>query len=206
MDTTKGKFALFFWGVLFFLLYYKFFSFLWNRWIYGSISLDLLGFLLIILLVIPTAFFTARLLVLKIPLKYHLIGVIGVVLLFSWSVYDNHREKGLDELITYQTSSFKAMEIDFSNWRTEETEPVEELMEFLSQYRVKKMKDSEWNSNVSAEKGFAVMIYSKGKTTGASIYENRLLSFNHTSYYKVLNGPIDLEWIDAFMEKYGYVQ
>lgn len=206
MDTTKGKFALYFWGVVFFLLYYKFVAFLWNQWIYGSFIPELLGLLVIILVLIPAAYLTAGLLVRKIPLKYHMIGVIGVVLLFSWNVYDDNREKGLVELFTYQASSFEVMEFGFSDWRTEETEPVEELMEFLSQYRVKKMKYSEWNSNVSAEKGFHVMIYLKGKTTGASIYENRLLSFNHTFYYKVLNGPIDMEWIEAFKEKYGYVQ
>lgn len=192
----------FFWGILLFFLYFKIFTFVWNRLMYGSFLLDFAGFLVIILIAIPAAFLTARLFVMKIPQKYHVIGIIGVVLFFSWNVYDDHREKGLDDLITYKASNFKTMEINF-DWRTEEKEPVEELMEFLGQYRVKKMKDSEWDSNVSGEKGFQLMIYSKGKTTGASIYENRILSFNHTSYYKVLNGPIDMEWIDAFEEKYG---
>ncbi|MDN4608763.1 hypothetical protein [Sporosarcina highlanderae] len=206
MDTTKGKFAFFFWGILFFLLYFKIFAFAWNLWFYGSLIPEALGFLAIILLVIPAAFLTARLLVIKIPLKYHMIGSVGVVLLFSWNVYDDHREKGLDDLITYKSSKFKAMELNFSDSRMEDTEPVEELMEFLGRYRVKKMKDTEWDSNVSGEKGFQVMIYLKGKTTGASIYENRLLSFNHSSYYKVLNGPVDMEWIDAFKEKHGFRQ
>lgn len=206
IDTTKSKFALFSWGVLFFLLYFRFFGLLWDRWISRSSIPNSLGFLVIIFIVIPTAFLTARWLVLKIPLKYHMIGIIGIVLLFSWNVYNNHREKGLDDLFTYQASTFMSMEFDHFAWRTKETEPVEELMGFLSQYRVKKMKDFEWNSNVSGEKGFEVMIYLKGKTTGASIYENRLLSYNYASYYKVLNGPIDMEWIEAFKVKYGYVQ
>ncbi|MCG7345957.1 hypothetical protein MHZ92_17735 [Sporosarcina sp. ACRSL] len=203
MDTTKGKFAFYFWGILFFLLYFKIFAYLWDRWIYISTIPYALAIFGIILIVIPAALLTARLLVLRIPLKYHMIGIIGVVLFFSWTIYDDHREKGLDDLLTYNASNFEAMDFRFSKWRTEETEPVEELIEFLSQYRVKKMKDSEWDSNVSGEKGFQVMIYLKGKTTGASIYENRIMSFNDPVYYKVLNGPIDMGWIDAFEDKYG---
>lgn len=202
MDTTKDKFAFYFWGVLFFILYFKIFAFLWDGWVVGSIIPEPLGLFIILLIVIPAAFLTARFLVIKIPMPYHMIGAIGVVLFFLWSVYDDHREKGLDELITYQDDKFKAMEFNFSDWRIEEKEPVEELLEFLGRYRVKKMKDSEWNGNVSGEKGFQFMVYMRGKSTGASIYENRILSFNKTSYYKVLNGPIDMEWIEAFEDKY----
>jgi hypothetical protein len=204
VDTTKGKFALGFWAILLFLFYYKIFTFAWNRWVYGNIIPDSIGILAIILIVIPVAFLSARLLVLKIQWKYHLIGIIGVVLLFSWNVYDDHRQKGLDGLFTFQTSNFKAMKFGFDGWSTDETEPVEELMEFLSQYRVKKLKDSEWDSNVSGEKGFDFMIHSKGKMTGAYILENRVQPYNRSSYYKILNGPVDMEWIDAFNEKYGH--
>ncbi|MFC5603528.1 hypothetical protein [Sporosarcina koreensis] len=206
MDTTKGKFVLFFWAVLLFLFYFKIFAFVWDRWIYESIIPDLFGILGIILIVIPAAFLTARLLVLKIPMPFHMIGIIGVVLLFSWNVYDDHREKGLDELFIYQASNYNALVFMFPDWRTEEMEPVEELMEFLSQYRVKKMSDSEWDAewdrNVTGEKGFSFMIYSNDKGTGASIYKNRLMSYNNPSYYKVLNGPIDMKWVEMFKEKH----
>lgn len=206
MSTTKGKFALFFWGIIFFLLYYKIFAFLWNQWVYGNVIPDALGILGIILIVIPGAFLTARLLVLKIPFKYYMIGIIGVTLLFSWNTYDNHREKGLDDLFAYKNSNSEVQLFILPEWRTEDMEPVEELMGFLSQYRVKKMKDSEWDSNVSGEKGFGFMIYSKGKGTGASIYGSRLMPYNNPSYYEVLNGPIDMEWIETFKEKHGHGQ
>jgi len=63
VDTAKGKFALFFWAVLLFLFYFKIFAFAWDRWIYGSIIPDSFGFLVVILIIIPAAFLTARLLV-----------------------------------------------------------------------------------------------------------------------------------------------
>lgn len=206
MDTIKGKFVLFFWTILLFLLYFKMFAFVWDRWIYGSFIPDPLGYLAVFLIVIPASLLTARLLVVKIPMPFHLIGIIGVVLLFSWNVYDDHREKGLDELFTYQDSNFNALVFMGPDWRTEDREAAEELMEFLSRYRVKKMSDSDWDSewdrNVSGEIGFSFMIYSKGKGTGASIYKNRLMSYNNPSYYKVLNGPIDMKWVEAFEEKH----
>ncbi len=204
MDSTKSKFVLFVWGLLFFLLYFRISAYVWNRWIYGSFIPDIFFYLIVIILLIPAAFLTARFLVEKIPLNIHFIGIIVVALLFSWNLYDDHREKRLDELFSYQTSNFVAMNFNYEGWRTEETEPVEELLEFLSQYRVKKMKDSEWDQNVSMERGFGFLIFpKKGKGSGASIHPNRLMLFNKPGYYKVLNGPIDMEWIDAFNKKYG---
>src|SRR5690606_22107153 len=122
MDTIKGKFVLFFWTILLFLLYFKMFAFVWDRWIYGSFIPDPLGYLAVFLIVIPASFSTARLLVVKIPMPFHLIGIIGVVLLFSWNVYGDHREKGLDELFTYQDSNFNALVFMGPDWRTEDRE------------------------------------------------------------------------------------
>lgn len=186
MDSTRSKFVLFIWGLLLFLLYFRMTAYAWDRWIYGSFIPDIVFYLLVLMLLIPAAFLTARFLVIKIPIKIHFIGILAVALFFSWNVYDEHREKGLDELFTYQSSNFEAMNFNYEGWRTEETEPVEELLEFLSQYRVKKMKDSEWDSNVSMERGFVFLIFpQKGKGSGASIHPTRLMLFNKSGYYKV---------------------
>lgn len=147
---------------------------------------------------------TARFLVVKIPMFIHFIGIITVALFFFWNLYDDHREKGLDELFSYDASNFVAMNFNYEGWQTKETEPVEELLEFLSQYRVKKMKDSQWDQNVSKERGFDFLIVpQKGKRAGASIHPTRLMLLNKPHFYRILNGPIDMEWIDAFNKKYG---
>lgn len=41
-----------------------------------------------------------------------------------------------------------------------------------------------------------VTIYSKGKIIIASIYENRLIYVNEGKYYKVINNPIDINWVE----------
>lgn len=204
MDSAKSEFMLFVWSLLIFFLYFRMSAYAWNRWIYGSFIPDIVFYLLVLVLLIPAAFMTARFLVVKIPMLIHFIGIIAVALFFFWNLYDDHREKGLDELFSYDASNFVAMNFNYKGWQTEETEPVEELLEFLSQYRVKKMKDSQWDQNVSKERGFDFLIVpEKGKGSGASIHPTRLMLLNKPGYYKILNGPIDMEWIDAFNRKYA---
>lgn len=87
------------------------------------------------------------------------------------------------------------------NWITYEEDTVEELIEFLTQYKVKKMKDSWWDGDVSEEIGFDFTIYSKGKPVMVSLYENRLLYYGNGDAYKVLNGTIDMEWVQKYNEK-----
>ena len=63
------------------------------------------------------------------------------------------------------------------------------------------MKDAEWNSDVSKEKGINVTIYEKGKPIIASIYETRLLFLNESKYYQVMNGPIDIDWVHNYIKE-----
>lgn len=57
----------------------------------------------------------------------------------------------------------------------------------------------------SDEKGFLLLIDTEENSLMASIcenYENCLLYHNNGSYYEVVNGPIDIEWIEHQKEKY----
>ncbi|CEG27073.1 hypothetical protein [Bacillus sp. B-jedd] len=137
--------------------------------------------------------------------KWYLIIGIAIIIFFSIKYYDDHREKGLDDLISYKLTQFESLSIhegpDRPYWTTEKREHAEKFQDFLSQYRVKRMKDFEWNSDVSKEKGFQVTIYVKGKPLIASIYETRLLFLNKGKYYKVINGPVDMEWVNDFVRE-----
>lgn len=119
--------------------------------------------------------------------------------IFSYKIIDQNKEKNLGELIIFDPSKVQSIIIDFE-WNTEQKEQVEEFKDFLGQYRVKKMKDHEWNSDVSKEKGILVTVYIDNEIIMASIYENRLNLVND-GYYKVLNGPIDIDWINEIYIK-----
>lgn len=138
--------------------------------------------------------------------RYFVIGAI-ILIFLSIKFYDDHRVKGLGDVIEYDINKFETLAfnegyMDSFDWRTDQKEHAEKLDDFLSQYLVKKMKDKEWNPDLSEEKGFKMTIYTKGDPIIAFIYEYRLLFLNEQHYYEVVNGPIDINWVESYVEKF----
>ncbi|HWL24617.1 MAG TPA: hypothetical protein VNR38_12860 [Ureibacillus sp.] len=145
-------------------------------------------------------------------LRNYLIAIIVISILLSLkTIYDN-RERSLADVMKYNQRDFNSLlftqnikEYKFKSdnwWSTHDNEPVEELMAFLSQYRVKKIKEDEFNQRNKNEIGieFAIFNYVKdSKVVG--IHENTV-DLDIGEYYIVLNGPIDMEWISNYHEKY----
>lgn len=75
---------------------------------------------------------------------------------------------------------------------------AEELMDFLSQYSVKKMKSSDWDTDVSNEDGFYLVVYGENPSV-IGIFEERLIADD--AYYELVNGPIDMEWVEGYMSE-----
>ena len=141
--------------------------------------------------------------------KRHLIiglVVIAIIFLFSIKIYNDKREKGLDDVISYNIASFESLIFNDGEgqfgWKTDKVEHAEKLNDFLSRYRVKRMKHSEWDTDVSKEEGFRFIIYSNGKPIIAHIFEQRLLFANDGYGYKVVNGPIDIAWMKDYIEEF----
>lgn len=126
---------------------------------------------------------------------YLTIFIAIMVILPSTLIFNHYKVKDLDDVINYKLAHFDYLMINH-DLNTDKKEHAEEFKEFLGQYQVKKMKDREWDSDVSDETGFSITIYSKGKPILASIYENRVVFYNKGNYYKVVNGPIDMDWVD----------
>ncbi|PKR76912.1 hypothetical protein CEY16_13990 [Halalkalibacillus sediminis] len=120
---------------------------------------------------------------------------------FSLMYLYEYRERELDVVISPHAEGFESISFygDYE-WRTDEKDNFDELNEFLGQYRVEKMKDDEWNSDVSNEKGIHFNIISNTHLS-ASIYEERIHLYPE-GYFKVLNGPIDIDWVRNYIEEY----
>ncbi|KAB2335593.1 hypothetical protein [Bacillus mesophilum] len=133
--------------------------------------------------------------------KHIVIALIsGFLILLSFKLYNDYKEKGLDEIMNYDESNYHSLVINF-DLVTNQKKYADELTEFLSQYRVKKMRNSEWDADLSGTKGFHATLNSTDDIFAmASIYENRVLDYSG-SYYKVLNGPVDMNWVHRFIEK-----
>lgn len=134
---------------------------------------------------------------------YSIISLLVVVFIFLKS--NENREKNLGELF-HDIDGLNYLEFDLHDgsyddaWRTDKIQALEELKEFMSLYQVKKMTDEEWNSIQPKGISFQMFISSKNNLIVSSFYEERL--FVGDSAYKVINGPIDMEWVRNFDERY----
>lgn len=133
---------------------------------------------------------------------YLIISVLAIGILIL--KYNDYKEKNLDDLFIQYSKHYKsiAFEVYDDNKSIPDDKAVmDELTGFLSQYQVKKMKDAEWNSDVSKEKGFWIDIQSKNKLITILFLEERV-HIPGFGYYRVINGPIDIDWLQNFQEKH----
>jgi len=56
------------------------------------------------------------------------------------------------------------------------------------------MKEDEWD--IIGETGYSITIVENSEPVIAIISENLILYTNKGNYYQVVNGPIDLSWIE----------
>ncbi|WP_422122438.1 hypothetical protein DHX103_11585 [Planococcus sp. X10-3] len=131
--------------------------------------------------------------------------VILPLALITFSLYNEYGEKNLTKALSYDPSHVEIVQFmgNSGAWKNNGNEAARELHDFFTQYDVKKMSDSDWDSDVSRETGFTVTLYTKDDIIIASIYENRMQLLNDGNYYSVVNGPIDMEWVAAYNEKYN---
>ncbi|MBS4172828.1 hypothetical protein [Bacillus sp. FJAT-49736] len=142
-------------------------------------------------------------------IRYLVIAVIVAVLVFSFKMYNDYKEKNLDEVINYNPENLNYFGIflrGHEEWNTDKKEPPKKLKEFLSQYKVKKMfaaKCSSVNSFMK-ENLFDIQYRLKGEDRAKmfTVFENCIYSFDSGKMYKVINGPIDIDWIRKYNEEY----
>ncbi|WP_188205592.1 hypothetical protein [Alkalibacillus aidingensis] len=131
--------------------------------------------------------------------------VVIPVTLFALDIYHEYREKDLDYAINFNLENVQSLafyEGTQFEWRTDDEEHVEELIEFLSQYRVKRMSHGEWDGDVSKERGFRFTIHTiKKPIIMTSVYEERVLDLG-SGPYRVVNGPVDVDWVERFVEEH----
>ncbi|SOC41539.1 hypothetical protein [Ureibacillus acetophenoni] len=148
--------------------------------------------------------------------KSYIIGIVVIGLLLSFKSFYDHRERNLADELKYDQKDYESLtaiktvleEEDHNDWVTSDIEPMEELISFLSQYDVKKVNETQFNEIANDDLRFVFAIYNfreKSKFVGVS--ENTVtldeVIGRGKIYFKVVNGPIDMEWINSYYEKYG---
>ncbi|HSI66171.1 MAG TPA: hypothetical protein VK947_02070 [Planococcus sp. (in: firmicutes)] len=138
--------------------------------------------------------------------KNILIVVITILLILIITVIASisFKEPTLGKVLATNSEDFKSFEFvkhgeDLSEWQSTDKSQFDELINFLENYEVEKMDNTEWNSDVSKEEGFVVSIHSQESSLVASIYKERLVIYEDGGYYYYIkNGPIDMQWIQEF--------
>ena len=144
---------------------------------------------------------------------YVTIGFIVVIAFLSLKVINDYRERDLDDVISYKPTYFFALgftkdinqleEDKGYEWYTKDKEPIEELMEFLSQYRVKKISEEKYNEIRNSKIEFEFTITHLKEKPAIVMSHGNSVHVLVGSYYEVVNGPIDMEWIRNYHEKYN---
>ncbi|WP_078380678.1 hypothetical protein [Sutcliffiella halmapala] len=143
--------------------------------------------------------------------KYIWIVIIASIIFFSLKTFNDYRERNLDELISYKPKDFypfaftkdreKVPNDRGYEWWTDEQETTEELLKFLAQYRVKRINEETYNVHLNSESFEFIISHSKANPAIVQVMSNNVHIFVG-NYYEVLNGPIDMEWITNYNEKY----
>ncbi|MFB1051452.1 hypothetical protein [Paraliobacillus sp. JSM ZJ581] len=129
--------------------------------------------------------------------KYITIGFIAAVLFFSVELINDYKEKNLGDVVNFNPSDLNYLDIDMEV-HTNEKIYAEKLIEFISQYRVQKIRSKVWEREYSATKGFTFIISKKNGDSVSFTIQQERLHYHSSDYYKVLNGPINMDWLENF--------
>ena len=145
-------------------------------------------------------------------LRYLIIGVVVIALYLSLKVITDHRERNLVDLINYKPTDFHSLgfikdirqvpENKFYEWFTTDNEPTDELMEFLSQYRVKKINEEKFNESLNEVEKFDFTITHLNANPAIVFLYEESAHIAVGNYYEIVNGPTDMEWVRNYHEKH----
>lgn len=141
--------------------------------------------------------------------KYsYLLALIAVgILVFSFLRWDDYREKDLVEVLDAEdivefryTDRTEDYSTDTYNGIVKDQESLQELAEFLSQYRVKKEGGRDFYMKYPDEQFTFHTFYEDDRITIPSLIERDVFLFD-MDQYKIVNGPVDYAWLEDFMER-----
>jgi hypothetical protein len=140
---------------------------------------------------------------------YILSIVILIFLIYGVTRWNDYREKNLADLldtskiekIYYNQLPIKDEKAAYNRQLTD-SKAIQELINLLSQYRVKKIGDRDFVSEYPDEQFQFQLEYEDNRVTMPSLIERDVL-LNHMYQYEITNGPVDNEWLEEFLERKG---
>src|SRR5690606_19235079 len=133
--------------------------------------------------------------------------IIVGLLVFSFLRWNDYREKDLvevldaNEIVEFRFNvGYEDYSRDYYKGLVKEQESLQELVDFLSQYRVKKVGERYFELNYPVERITFQTFYEDERITVPSFIERDVFLFGRDQY-KIINGPVDYAWFEDFMER-----
>lgn len=120
-------------------------------------------------------------------LRYVTILIVAMAIFFSLKVFNEYRERTLVDVMGYKSSDFYALGVIKNVNDVPKDKGYEWFTKDKDQY-----KDERFEFTITHAKSNPSIVW-----IGAN-YVQVLVG----NYYEVVNGPIDMEWIEEFNEKY----
>ncbi|WP_432357932.1 hypothetical protein [Sporosarcina sp. UB5] len=84
-----------------------------------------------------------------------------------------------------------------ATWNVNDNQQVEELLQFLQNYHVKKLKPEEINPDDNIDELTISLKDQDGNSMTIIVAENLIIQ-NEQLYYEIVDGPLDVDWIVRF--------
>ena len=139
--------------------------------------------------------------------KYVYVFVIVVALAFVFGIlrWNDYREKELvdvleaDKIVAIQYEMDDVYILD----SVIDEKSIQELLEFFSQYKVKKEGPRNFTTKFPDEQFSFTFEYEDERITLPTLFERDVVLIEYDQY-KITNGPIDYKWIENFMKENKY--
>lgn len=118
---------------------------------------------------------------------------------------DDNNEKEFNELFISDNEPFVSLSFSkpttvgasVDTWVVDEDKEIKNLLLFLQDYNVQKMNPDEVNIGNHSEQ-FSISLNDTDGNTITIIVDENIIIENSLNYYKITDGPLDVEWLVQF--------
>ncbi|QTD41331.1 hypothetical protein [Sporosarcina sp. Te-1] len=142
-------------------------------------------------------------------MKTRAVLLLALVIGGAYAMFDSisaYNEKRFEELLESMDAEFHSLVFSTppilgssaETWVIDDEYEVDQLLHFLQDYRVKKLKPEEITLQDDIDEFNIVLKDANGNTITIVVNENLIIQ-NSMLYYKIVDGPLDGDWIVRFI-------
>ncbi|MCG7344525.1 hypothetical protein MHZ92_10290 [Sporosarcina sp. ACRSL] len=118
---------------------------------------------------------------------------------------NDFNEKSFNEFLETMNADFNSLTFNTppmngtpaATWNVNDDQRVEELLQFLQNYHVKKLKPEEVDPDDNIDE-FTIRLTDPNGNSMTIIVAENLIIQNELLYYEIVDGPLDVDWMVRF--------